>query len=182
MKVINLIGAANTGKSTNVYGLLYAMKKLGLKVEYADEYAKMLTWELRDNVLSDQLYILAKQNRKLSRLTHLDYVVMDTSLLLGIVYARNPLPELVSIIKAYFNLYDNVTFYLPRNECYGFQSEGRVQASSEEADAFIPLIESVLPENTIRLPKVKEEGEDYVLPILDHLGLGEQARKLKMWW
>ncbi len=179
MKVINLIGSANTGKSTTVYGLLYLMKRLGLNVEYASEYAKDMVWEKRNNILQDQLYILAKQHRKLSRLSNVDYAITDTSLLLGIAYAgKDALPELVAIIKAYFNFYDNVTFYLPRNENFKFHPEGRSQSTADEADAFSPLIEAVLPENAIRFPK----SDDYVMPILEHLGLADDARKLMKVW
>jgi nicotinamide riboside kinase len=178
MKVINLIGASNTGKSTTVYGLLYMMKRMGLSVEYASEYAKDMVYEQRGNILGDQLYILAKQQRKLSRLDNIDYAVTDTSLLLGIVYATNPLPELVDVVKAYFNAYDNIVFYLPRNDRFKFQGAGRVQQNTAESDSFIPKIESVLPEGTICL----EKADDYVMPILEHLGLAEEARKVEINW
>jgi hypothetical protein len=168
MKVINLIGASNTGKSTTVYGLLYAMKKLGLRVEYASEYAKDMVWKQRSNILADQLYILAKQHRKLSRLTNIDYAVTDTSLLLGLVYSTpDQLPECNAAIRAYFNLYDNVVFYLPPNPNYAFHAEGRVQKTREESDAYRFKIEAVLPPDAIRLPV----SDDYVAPILKHLGL-----------
>jgi nicotinamide riboside kinase len=169
MKVINFIGASNTGKSTAVYGVLYLMKKLGLKVEYASEYAKDMVYEKRANIMADQLYILAKQNRRLSRLADcgIDYAVTDTCLLLGNVYSTpTDLPELRNVITAYFNQYDNTTFYLPVNDDFAFQKEGRVQQSAEESAAFVQKIEAVLPADTIRLVK----AHDYVEPVLTHLG------------
>ena len=173
MKVINLIGTSNTGKSTTVYGLLYAMKKRGLKVEFASEYAKDMVWEKRGNILADQLYILAKQNRKLSRLTNIDFAVTDTSLLLGLVYAApDQLTECNAAIRAYFNQYDNVVFYLPPNPDYAFHPEGRVQQSREESDAYQAKIEAILPPDTIWLPK----SEDYVDTILEHLGLTPKVK------
>lgn len=178
MKVINLIGASNTGKSTTVYGLLYLMKRMGLSVEYASEYAKDMVYEHRGNILGDQLYILAKQQRKLSRLENIDYAITDTSLLLGIVYATNPKPELVDVVKAYFNDYDNHVFYLPRNDDFKFVGTGRVQQDRAASDSFAPKIEAVLPPSAIRL----ERANDYVMPILEHLGLAEQARRLKVGW
>jgi nicotinamide riboside kinase len=178
MKVINLIGASNTGKSTTVYGLLYLMKRLGLSVEYASEYAKDMVYEKRNNILADQLYILAKQQRKISRLEGIDYAVTDTSLLLSLVYAVEPIPELVNVVQAYFNLYDNHVFYLPRNDDFKFQGTGRVQQDRTASDSFAPKIEAVLPPNAIRL----EKANDYVMPILEHLGLAEAARNLKVGW
>jgi hypothetical protein len=169
MKVINLIGASNTGKSTATYGLLYTMKKLGLNVEYASEYAKDMVYEKRGNILQDQLYILAKQNRKLSRLEVMgvEYAVTDTCLLLGNVYAPDDaLPELKAVITAYFNQYDNTTFYLPPNESFAFSGIGRVQQNRDESNALVSKIEAVLPDNVIRLDK----ANDYVSPIIEHLG------------
>lgn len=180
MKVINLIGASNTGKSTTVYGLLYVMKKLGLNVEYASEYAKDMVYEKRGNILQDQLYILAKQNRKLSRLEvmGIEYAVTDTCLLLGNVYAQDTdLPELNAVIRAYFNQYDNTTFYPPPNEDFVFDGRGRVQKTRDESSAFVTKIEAVLPPGSIRLTK----SDDYIWPILENLGLMSRAKDLTPW-
>lgn len=180
MKVINLIGASNTGKSTTVYGLLYIMKRLGLNVEHASEYAKDMVYEKRGNILQDQLYILAKQNRKLSRLEvmGIEYAVTDTCLLLGNVYSPdNALPELKNVITAYFKQYDNTTFYLPPNDDFTFHKEGRVQKTREESTSFVKKIESILPDDVIRLTK----SDDYIWPILENLGLAEKASELLPW-
>lgn len=168
MKVINLIGGACTGKSTTAFGLMYFMKKMGLRVEYAGEYARDMVLEKRNNILIDQLYILAKQNRKLSRLKgEADYVVTDTSLLLCAAYPHDDIPELEQVIKAYFDSYDNLIFYLPRNFQFQFQKEGRSQSSHAEAELFDPIIEKVLPPSAIKL----SVSEDYVDTILAHLGI-----------
>jgi hypothetical protein len=180
MKVINLIGASNTGKSTATYGLLYAMKKLGLNVEYASEYAKDMVYEKRGNILQDQLYILAKQNRKLSRLAVMgvEYAVTDTCLLLGNVYSPDDaLPELKAVITAYFNQYDNTTFYLPPNEDFTFDARGRVQNNRDESNAFVKKIEAVLPPEAIRLTR----SSDYIWPILENLGLMSKAKEMTPW-
>lgn len=181
MNLVTLIGPAGSWKSTTAYGLMYVMKKLGLKVEYIDEFAREAVYDNRIDILSDQLFILAQQNQKQNRILRagLDYAVSDTCLLLGLVYAPdNALPQLKDAITAYYNLYDNITFYLPRNPHSAYHTEGRVQATPAEADSFIPKIEAVLPANTIRLAP----ANDYVMPILEHLGLADDARKLKMWW
>jgi adenylate kinase family enzyme len=65
MKVINLFGGPGSGKSTLAAGLFERMKIQGLSVELVTEYAKDMVWERRGNILDDQLYILAKQHRRL---------------------------------------------------------------------------------------------------------------------
>jgi nicotinamide riboside kinase len=170
MKVVNLIGGANTGKSTAAFGLMYRMKRWGLNVEYAGEYARDMVLEERSNILRDQLYILAKQNRKLQRLKDIDvsWVVTDTCLLLGTAYNYQKDPALEALTKEYFSRYNNVTFYLPRNYNFLYHTEGRSQKSHEEAAEIDTKIEAILPDDTIRLEV--SNNRDYVTQILNHLG------------
>ena len=65
------------------------MKLEGLNVELVTEYAKDMTWEGRGNILEDQLYMLAKQNRRLSRLQDkVDFAMTDSPLFLGLAYSK----------------------------------------------------------------------------------------------
>ena len=68
MRVINILAEPSAGKSTTAAGLFYKMKQDGLRVELVNEYAKDAVWDNRQDILADQLYMLAKQNRKLERL------------------------------------------------------------------------------------------------------------------
>ena len=171
MKVINLIGGANTGKTTAAFGLMYAMKKMGLRVQYAGEYAAEMVSEHRSNILDDQLYILAKQNRRLDRLRdQVDYVITDTSLLLGCVYAKSGEPSaLADIIWAKFLGYDNQVFYIPRNYDFLFDKESRVQASHAEASAFDKVILTLL--SNVPNTHYLSTKTDYVEQILNILNL-----------
>ena len=80
MKVINLFGGPGVGKSTAAAGLFYEMKKRQLSVELVTEYAKDMVWENRQNILDDQIYIFAKQQRRIARLRdhHIDWVITDS--------------------------------------------------------------------------------------------------------
>ena len=64
MKIINLIGAPGSGKSTTAAGIFYNLKMKGIKCELLTEYAKDRVWEENFMALNDQLYIFAKQNHK----------------------------------------------------------------------------------------------------------------------
>ena len=133
MKVINLAGQPSAGKSTTAAGLFYLMKHAGLNVELIDEYAKQMTWEKRFGTLADQLYILAKQNRKLERLRgQVDYVISDSPLFLGRIYNQsNKLPSLNSFIMEVFNSYDNLNFIIQPHKPY--RTVGRNQTEHEAA-------------------------------------------------
>ncbi len=123
MKVINLFAGPGAGKSTTAAGIFHLMKLEGYKVELVTEYAKELTYEDRKNVLSDQIYVTAKQNRRLQRLKgHVDWAITDSPLLLGKIYAEFYEYEhndfYISFVKNLYNSYDNIIFYINRVKPY----------------------------------------------------------------
>ncbi len=156
MKIISLFGGPGTGKSTTAAGLFALMKHEGCKVELVLEYAKEMTYERRDNVLSDQLYMLAKQNRRLERLKDhgLDWAITDSPLLLGLVYAH-PLylrgTNFREFILQLYDTYDNINIFLKRIKSYS--EIGRNQ-SEEEAKAFDVIIKDTLNINAIYYEEV----------------------------
>jgi len=87
MIVINFFGGPNSGKSTQAAGLFHKMKVEGCSVEHVNEYAKMCVWENRIELLEDQLYIMAKQNRRVKRLVgKVGFCVTDSPILLSSIY------------------------------------------------------------------------------------------------
>lgn len=131
MKVINLWGAPGAGKSTVAAGLFYKMKVAGYKVELVTEYAKDVVWDNRSDLLRDQLYLLAKQNRRLERLRDkVDWVITDSPLLLVLAY----MPEVYyshfnSLAYDVWNTYTNINYLLERSHEY--KRDGRVQTEDE---------------------------------------------------
>jgi len=132
MIVINLFGGPGVGKSTIASGLFSLMKKQRLNVELVTEYAKDMTWERRLNVLQDQLYVTAKQNRRLARLIDhkVDWVITDSPLPIGLLYTpedyySNYKPFLLEV----FNSYNNVNFLIERRVKY--DTTGRNQNEYE---------------------------------------------------
>jgi hypothetical protein len=132
LKVINLFAGPGAGKSTTRASLFAEMKYRGLKVEEVTEYAKDLTWENHESLLSDQLMILANQNRKLERLKgKVEWVVSDSPLLLGLNY-RSPyyFPNYFEkLIWEIWDTYDNYNFFLKRQKEYN--PVGRKQTEEE---------------------------------------------------
>lgn len=122
MKVINFFGGPGCGKSTTAAGLFYTMKKQNYRVEMVTEYAKELVWENSREVLADQLYLLANQNRRLERLRgKVDFVIADSPLLIAAHYGRlygNHPEIIVPLCFDIFHTYDNINIVLGRNKPY----------------------------------------------------------------
>lgn len=130
-KVINLFAGPGAGKSTTAAALFVELKRRDLKCELVTEYAKDMTYERRSNILADQLYILAKQSRRIDRLKGVvDYIVTDSPLLLGLMYVpTNYYPSYRNLVLEVFNSSENCNFYIKRVKKY--QSYGRSQTEEE---------------------------------------------------
>ncbi|MDA8842046.1 ATP-binding protein [bacterium] len=120
MIVVNFWGGPNSGKSTQASGLFHKMKTNGYSVEVVNEYAKMCVWEDQLDKLKDQLYITAKQNRRVIRLQNkVDICITDSPLMLGAVY-RNAYDQTFyseTIDKLCYEIYskhDNINFFMKR--------------------------------------------------------------------
>ena len=131
MKVINLFAGPGAGKSTTAAGLFHLMKLEGMSVELVTEYAKEMTWEKRNNILTDQLYILAKQHRRVRRLRgEVEFVVTDSPFLLCIHYRNGDYTETLDrLVLELWNQYENINFFLERTKAY--VPVGRSQSEDE---------------------------------------------------
>jgi hypothetical protein len=131
MKVINLFAGPGAGKSTTAAGIFHLMKIGRMNVELVTEYAKDMTWEKRHNILMDELYIVAKQHRKLRRLRgEVDYVVTDSPLLLCVYYRFDDYSEtLDKLILELWGQDENLNFFLERAKPY--VAKGRSQTEEE---------------------------------------------------
>lgn len=121
LKVINIFGGPGTGKSTTAAYIFHEMKCSGANVELVTEYAKDMVWEGRMNVMTDQLYMAAKQNRKLERLVDqgLEMAITDSPLILGALYQS---PGYYSLFEPFlvevYNSYQNLNIFLERSTEY----------------------------------------------------------------
>lgn len=134
--VINLFGGPCRGKSTTAAGLFYKLKIQGYNCELIQEYAKDMTYEERKNILEDQVYILAKQNRKLERLRDkVDIIITDSPLILGLLYAPNDYySNYRPLTIEMFNSYNNINFYLTSSKGLGYMQEGRNQTAEAASE------------------------------------------------
>ena len=150
-KIINLFGSAGAGKSTQALGLVPMLRLAGYSAEYVSEYAKDVVYEENFEKLEDQLYIFAKQNRRMERVLKqdFDFIVTDSPLLLGYFYGLKygTLVEgLDSVMLNCVNKSNNINIFLHRNHPY--QQEGRVQSDNEskkDSEVLVELLERVSP-------------------------------------
>jgi len=142
MKVINLFAGPGAGKSTTAAGLFHLMKLAHLSVELVTEYAKEITWEKRDSILSDQLYMFAKQHRRIVCLKGMvDYVVTDSPLLLSAVYRADSYPAVFEqLVVEFWNAYDNCNFFLERTKPYVKLGRRQNEAEAREVDARVKQV------------------------------------------
>lgn len=145
MKIINIFGGPGAGKSVTRSRLFTEMKIRGYTVEEVHEYAKEMVYEDRFNILDDQLYVFAKQHRKMKRLNgKVDYCITDSPLLLSNVYLKD-VPYAESFTKLVLDMnreYDNINVYIERNHPY--QTYGRYQdenGANEKSDEILLMLE-----------------------------------------
>ena len=177
--VINLFAGPGVGKSVMAAELFAVMKKAGSNVEMASEYAKDMVYEQRSNILSDQLYVLAKQNRRLQRLEdQVDFVISDSPLLLCPIYAtREYYPtNFKDFALEVFHGYDNINLFLERPAHREYNAGGRTQknlGAAQVVDKKIHqfLVNNDIPFRTIVPDLVKVDFQfvrDYVLDPATH--------------
>jgi hypothetical protein len=155
--IVNMWGGPGTGKSTITAQVFSQLKWAGANAELVTEAAKELVWEKHHNLLSDQFYVSAMQNRRLQRLVgQVDYIVTDSPLLLSAHYARDYPPDFHRFMEHVWNGYTNINFFLLRRKKY--QPIGRMQ---DEAGAIAIDVElqRYLDENSFPYTKVAADHD-----------------------
>lgn len=150
MIVINLFSGPGAGKSSIASDLFALMKWKEYNVELINEYAKILTWEKRHDILRDQLYLLAKQNRMLERLKgQVDYVITDSPLLLCKAYAQPDYfkESFFKFVDDLYDSYNNINIFLNRKKKYFSIGRNQTEDEAKELDKKVKkiLLESGKP-------------------------------------
>lgn len=134
--VVNMIGGPGVGKSTVAHGVMHRLKTAGIAAEYVSEVAKDLTWAGDHFSLGEQDKIAAMQNERLRRLVgQVEVAVMDSSLLLGLLYMPDDFPPsfkqyLIDVHESYNNTY----FQLIRSNSIPYDPNGRNQTLTQSVE------------------------------------------------
>jgi len=171
-KVINIFGGPGAGKSTLAASLFAKMKKKGMSVELVTEYAKQMVFEDRMNVLKeDQLYIFAKQHRKIFILRDtVDYIITDSPFVQGIMYFNSDVIDQLDfeklVLGTHFS-YPNFNVFAIRAEGLKYEEMGRYQ-NEQEAE--------VLSTDIAHFLKVNGIGTEVFVS-----GIGDEDKLLDKW-
>lgn len=139
--VINLFAGPGAGKSTTAAGLFYLMKLKGLNVELVTEYAKDIVYEEHLSRLEDQMYIFAKQQRRISRLKDkVDYIITDSPLPLSILYNKNLSENFNKVVMESFNSYENINVFIGRVKEYKEVSRTQTENQAKELDTELQIL------------------------------------------
>jgi hypothetical protein len=120
LKVINLFAGPGAGKSTTAAGLFHLMKLRGDSVELVTEYAKDCVWGDCQDTLKNQLYVFAKQYKRLQRLQDkVAWAVTDSPLLLSLIYMPAHYPDSFrQLVLDFYAQFDNHNFFISRTKEY----------------------------------------------------------------
>jgi len=173
--VINLFGGPGIGKSTMAADLFVNMKKQGLNVELITEYAKDLTWEKRKSILvGDQIYIFAKQHRRLLRIIdQVDIAICESPLLLPLMYFNSEedmCDENVfnNIVVHIFKKYPNINYFIERDKEDAYQTIGRNQSEVEALEVDKSIIQCLETHNVSYFPINRNDSHiilDYAMQL-----------------
>lgn len=135
--LINIYGSAGAGKSTTAIGLTHFLKLKGFKLEYVSEYAKDLVNEGSEHKLKYQLYVFAKQLKRLQVVMDkgLDYVVTDSPLVLSYFYGlkyKTIKPYFSDIIKTHVDDYKSYNLFIKRDIKYDNKLRVQTETESDE--------------------------------------------------
>ena len=151
--IVNFYGGPGSGKSTTAARTFSELKDLGLNVELATEYAKDLTWQQSFHVLSNQIYIFAKQQHRIWRLDgKVDVILTDAPLINSLVYGETSDTFKELVVEEYHKR-PTIDVYLKRTKPYN--PEGRSQNFDEAI---------IIDEKTYKIVTEQINGFDLVVP------------------
>ena len=163
MKVINLFGGPGTGKSTTAAHLFALLKHGGYCAELAREWPKGPVWDGYHAALEDQVYILGKHHRDLSRMKRggVEVVVTDAPLLMSLIYGDHMPPGFGPLVRHLVLEFDNINVFLFRAK--QFEPRGRLQTESQ-ARALDGRIRKMVADNGVYYEAVADEkAAQYIL-------------------
>jgi len=129
--IVNFLGQPSAGKTTLAMLVAGLLKLEGSsKCEYVPEYAKDLTWENRQDILKNQIYVFGKQLNRIERVYHkVNIVVTDSPLLTNLAYCDNECDDFKTLVLRKHHGFENINYFLTRIKDY--DPIGRNQSADE---------------------------------------------------
>lgn len=134
---INLYAQPGAGKSTTAAKVFSYFKNKGYNIELITEYAKQLVYSRRQSEMTNQIYLLAKQYKKMKDIEeygHVPVVVTDCPLKLGLIYCKK-LPyfkEFKALVKKLDLEFTNINVLIKRTKKYNPSGRNQTEKQSDE--------------------------------------------------
>lgn len=135
MKIISVIGAPHSGKSTLAAQIFTELKLKHFNCELVTEVARELVYQDKFSILeNNQLLVSGLQFEKFRELKgKINIIITDTSLIFGAIYDTET-PHLEDVLLYFYNKFDTINLFLTRPKNITFRTEGRVEKSWEEVE------------------------------------------------
>jgi hypothetical protein len=173
-KVINFVASPSTGKSLMAALIFSELKMRHYKAEYVQEYAKTLIWQDRLDDLANQYNVSLEQYRMIKSVNgKVDYICLDSPLLLGVFYNRYHdgnvcnVDKTEKMILSKMSEFDNIYIFLERNEEFPYETEGRIH-NEEQSNVIAVQLLDLLDELGIKYRKFKSDKKN-VQDMLDYI-------------
>jgi len=160
--VVNLIGGPGVGKSILTSDVFSNLKRNFVSAEISPEYIKKKIREKSMKAVQSQIYIFGKQQyQQFTMKDDVDVIVTDSPFILSSIYDVSKCTLLKALILQEFNKYENMTYYIERNDDVPYEQEGRYQ-DSDGAKKVDKTVINFLDENAINYKTVKGIGADTI--------------------
>lgn len=160
--VVNLIGGPGVGKSILTSDVFSNLKRNFVSAEISPEYIKKKIREKSMKAVQSQIYIFGKQQyQQFTMKDDVDVIVTDSPFILSSIYDVSKCTLLKALILQEFNKYENMTYYIERNDDVPYEQEGRYQ-DSDGAKKVDKTVINFLDENAINYKTVKGIGDDTI--------------------
>lgn len=161
--VVNFYGGPGSGKSTLAAGVFYELKQKGINCELAREYAKDIVWRGTEVILEDQIYVFAKQRRRIKDLEHkVDIIVTDSPILMSLIYGEKESHWFKELVKHENQKHNNLNMFVQRDPDRPYNPSGRYQ-TEEQAMLLDLQMANMLSENDQPYKKVIANDPSLVL-------------------
>lgn len=168
---INFYGAPSAGKSTAAAYTFSFFKNKGINIEHVTEYAKQMIYSKRQDEMTNQIYMLAKQYKKMKDIAEyqkVPIIVTDSPLLLSLVYSKNLhyYDELKSLTNKLNDEFHNINIYVKRIKPYNLSGRNQTEMESDNLASEISTLT-----NMDYIIDGDEYGQKNICEILSNLEL-----------